>query len=75
MESLGRALMGLGLLLLVVGAWLAFGPSLPGVGWLGKLPGDIYVDRPGFKLYLPITTCIVISVVLSLVVALVQKLR
>jgi hypothetical protein len=34
---------------------------------LGRLPGDIVIDRGGYYFYLPITTCIVVSVLLSLV--------
>jgi hypothetical protein len=72
MEPLGRTLMLLGLVLLLAGAVLYFAPSIP---LLGRLPGDIRVERPGFSLYLPITTCIVISLVLSALLALFSRLR
>ncbi len=56
-----RLLIGLGVLILVAGiAW----PVLSRIG-LGRLPGDIVIERGGTTFYFPIVTCIVISVVLS----------
>lgn len=57
-----RLLIVVGLLLLVAGLlwpWLA---RLP----LGRLPGDLVIDRPGLRIFLPFTTMLVVSVVLSL---------
>jgi len=57
-----RLLIGLGLLTLIVGiAW----PVLTRIG-LGRLPGDILIQRGGTSFYFPIVTCILISIVLSL---------
>jgi hypothetical protein len=72
MEPIGRILFVAGLVLLVVGALLAFAPGTP---WLGKLPGDIRIDRPGFKLFVPITTSLLLSVVLSVVMYLISRFR
>ena len=72
MEPLGRTLMLLGLVLLVAGAVVYFAPSIP---LLGRLPGDLRIERPGFRLYFPIVTCIVISVVASVLLALFSRLR
>ena len=56
-----RLLIGLGLVILVVGiAW----PIISRIG-LGRLPGDIVIQRGGTNFYFPIVTCIVISIVLS----------
>ncbi len=54
----GLALAGLGVLF-----WLAGRTGLP----LGSLPGDIRVERPNFKFYFPLTTCLLLSVVLTLI--------
>ncbi len=64
-----RGLIILGLVLLLAGLlwpWLA---KLP----LGRLPGDIVVDRPGLKIYFPITTMILISLVVSFLLWLFRK--
>ena len=59
----------LGAALIVLGvAW----PWLARLG-LGRLPGDIHVEREGFTFYLPITTGIIVSVVLSLVLWLLRR--
>ena len=51
-----------GLLLTVLGlAWL-LGPSLP---WLGRLPGDIRVEKENFRFYFPIVSCILLSLLLT----------
>ena len=40
---------------------------------LGRLPGDIVIDRPGFKAYIPITTMVLVSIVISLIMWLLKK--
>jgi hypothetical protein len=56
------ALIVIGVLIALIGlAWL-LAPSIP---WLGKLPGDIVIERPNFKFYFPVTTCILLSLVLT----------
>ncbi len=62
-ETLGRALLGVGLLLAVVGLLLLVGARIP---WLGRLPGDLHVERDGFRFSVPITTCLLISALLTL---------
>jgi hypothetical protein len=66
MPGAGRVLMIVGGALLILGAVLSFGARVP---WLGRLPGDIVVERDNFKFYFPITTSILISIILSLLAA------
>jgi hypothetical protein len=61
-SQLARGLIGFGLLLVVVGLLLLLGQRLG----LGRLPGDILVRRPGFTLYAPLATSIVVSLLLTL---------
>lgn len=68
----GRLLVIFGLAMVGVGLWIQFGPSLP---LLGKLPGDLRFDVGGFRLVLPLASCLVISVVLTLVLQLLSRLR
>jgi hypothetical protein len=72
MEVLGRGLIILGVVFALVGYVLWLAPQLP---YLGKLPGDLRIEQPGFTLYLPITSCVVISVVLTLLAQLWSRLR
>jgi hypothetical protein len=68
---------GFGWVLVIVGVVIA-GVGLiwvlaPGLPALGRLPGDIVIERPNSRFYFPIVTCIVISVVLSLVMWLIRS--
>jgi hypothetical protein len=63
MAELGKTLMIVGSLMLLVGAFLSFEGKLP---WVGRLPGDIFIQRDNFTLYFPLATSLVISVLLSL---------
>ncbi|MFO7188256.1 MAG: DUF2905 domain-containing protein [Pseudomonadota bacterium] len=66
---MSRMLILIGLVLVAAGLlW----PLLSKIG-LGSLPGDIHVKREGFSFYFPITTCILISVVLSLILWFLRK--
>jgi hypothetical protein len=66
MFGVGRMLMIVGAALLLLGALFSFGARIP---WLGRLPGDIVIERDNFRFYFPITTSIVISIILSLLAA------
>ncbi len=72
MRDLGRLLVLAGTALVVVGALIWLAPSLP---WLGRLPGDIRIERPGFRLYLPLASCLLLSALLSAAAWLLSKLR
>jgi hypothetical protein len=71
-DVIGRSLVLLGIVLVVLGFVLSSAPSLP---WLGKLPGDLRFDWSGFRIYLPITTSLLLSVALTLLLQLLSKLR
>jgi len=58
-----RLLISLGLLIAAIGLLWPWLSKLP----LGRLPGDIVIDRPGLKIFAPFTTMIVLSLVLSLI--------
>jgi hypothetical protein len=67
---LGKVLIVMGLGLALMGALLSLLGKLPGsgngLGWFGKLPGDILIKRDHFTFYFPLATSLLISVVLSL---------
>jgi hypothetical protein len=64
MADLGRLLIAAGVILVVVGAGFLLAPKLP---WLGRLPGDISYQRGNFSFYFPLGTCILISLILTLI--------
>jgi ribose/xylose/arabinose/galactoside ABC-type transport system permease subunit len=68
--ELGKFLVVLGAVIVVLGLLLWSGV---GSGWLGRLPGDIRIERGNSTFYFPIVTCIIISIVLSLVFSLFRR--
>ena len=70
MPELGKPLVIFGVLMVLIGfvLWSGFG-----AGWLGRLPGDIRIERGNSTFYFPIVTCITISVVLSIIFALFRR--
>jgi hypothetical protein len=72
METIGRTLMLGGIVLFLVGGgiYLSAKLGLP----LGRLPGDIRIEREGFSFYLPLATSILLSVVLAIVLNLIVQL-
>jgi hypothetical protein len=72
MRQLGSPLIIVGIIVIFLGIFFSMGGSL---SWLGRLPGDIRITRPGFNFYFPITTSIFISIMFSLVLYLIRYFR
>ena len=70
---MGKMLILMGLLVLLVGLIMTFAPRLR-IPFLGRLPGDIRIEREGFNFYFPIVTCIVLSILLTIVLNVVSRL-
>ena len=68
----GWMLLILGLVIAGVGLVWILAPAIP---WLGRLPGDIRIERENFRFYFPLVTCLLLSLVLSLLVWLVRVFR
>ena len=64
MSDLGRWLIVVGLILVIVGGVFLLAPKIP---WLGRLPGDLSYKRGNFSFYFPLGTCILISIILTLI--------
>jgi len=70
MKELGKLLVMAGLMLAVVGVLLWTGW---GRGWLGRLPGDIHYTRGNFSFHFPIVTCLLLSLVLTMLLWLFRR--
>jgi uncharacterized protein HemY len=68
-RDLGLLIIGAGVLLLLIGAVVLYGGS----GWFGRLPGDVRIERGSTRVYLPITSMVLLSIVLSLLVTLLRR--
>ena len=63
-SEFGKFLIVVGIALVLVGLVVFFRVQIP---WVGRLPGDIWVKKESFSFYFPITTCILVSIVLTFV--------
>lgn len=70
MNEIGKFLVILGLGLAAVGAllWMGFGK-----GWLGRLPGDLHYSRGNFSFHFPIVTCLLLSLIATILFWLFRK--
>lgn len=66
-SSMGKILIVLGIFLIIFGVVFMLGGRIP---WIGKLPGDIYIQKKGVTFFFPITTSVLISVILSIILIL-----
>lgn len=64
MQDIGRFLIITGIIIVAVGVILVLSARLP---WLGKLPGDLIIQRKNFTFYFPIATSILLSIVISFI--------
>ena len=71
-QAVGRALLILGAICAGLGALLVFSPKVP---WLGRLPGDLLIQREHFTFYMPLVTCLLVSVVISFFLWWINHLR
>jgi hypothetical protein len=69
-SGIGKMLVIAGIGFIVVGGILWLGGKIPGIG---QLPGDIVIKRENFTFYFPVATCIILSLLLSLILALFRR--
>lgn len=74
LQPLGRVVVVVGAVLVVVGLLLSFGGGKY-LSWLGRLPGDIRIEGEHSRFYFPLMSSIVISILLSLIVYIISRLR
>jgi hypothetical protein len=70
MHPFGKSLIIIGILLVALGLLFSVGSKIP---WLGRLPGDIYIQRGNFTFYFPLATSIVVSLIITLVLYLFRR--
>ena len=74
MADLGKALIGLGALLVAIGGLFLLASALGGkVPFLGRLPGDIAIQRGNWSFHFPLTTSLLVSVLLTLILTLLSR--
>lgn len=69
-SELGKALIVAGILVVAIGLLLTFGGKL---NFIGKLPGDLRIERENFSFFFPLGTCLLISLLLSLIIWILRR--
>ena len=72
MQQAGKVLIIAGIIFIIAGVIVYFAGNK--FGWIGNLPGDIRIEKENVKIYIPVTTMILVSVLLSLIIYLIRKL-
>jgi len=70
MQAAGKAIIVAGILAVIIGFIMYKGWGSLVFGWIGHLPGDIRVDNGNVRIYFPIMTCVVISIIATIVIRL-----
>lgn len=66
MAEIGKLLVSVGMVLAAIGLLLWLGGRTELLGWIGRLPGDLVIRRGSTTIYIPLATCLLASLVLSL---------
>ena len=69
---MGKLLIGIGIIFVIIGVIFLWGDKIP---FLGRLPGDIYVRRGHSTFYFPLSTCLIISLILTLILTIFFRRR
>ncbi len=72
MTQLAKILIFTGIIFIIAGVIIYFAGNK--LNWIGNLPGDIRVEKENFKFYFPITTMIIMSIVVSFIIWLIRKI-
>jgi len=70
MQFLGKTLILFGILFVIIGVFLVFFERIP---YLGKLPGDIFIRRGNTVIFFPIVTCLLLSIIISIILNLLRR--
>jgi hypothetical protein len=70
MAPFGKIFIILGIVFVIIGLALMYGDRIP---YIGRLPGDIYIKKERFGLYFPITTSILVSIILTILFSIFKK--
>lgn len=68
--SIGKILIIVGAVIILIGIVVLYANRIP---YIGRLPGDIYIKRDNFAFYFPLTTCILISIIIYIILKILGK--
>ncbi|NBC82351.1 MAG: DUF2905 family protein [Bacteroidetes bacterium] len=71
MQQLAKILIAIGIITIIIGVIMYLGGNK--LNWLFRLPGDIRIEKENFRFYFPVTSMIIISIVLTLIIQLLKR--
>jgi len=74
-QALGKILIVSGTAAVIIGLIFIYGDKIPVLKYFGKLPGDINIKKENFSFYFPVTTCILLSIVATIIFRIISKLK
>ncbi len=74
-QQTGKILIIAGSAAVIIGIILIYGEKFPVIKYLGKLPGDINIKKENFSFYFPVTTCILISIIATIIFRIISKFK
>lgn len=74
-QQTGKILIIVGLAALTVGLILIYSEKFPLLKYPGRLPGDIFIKRENFSFYFPVATCIILSIIFTIIIRIISKLK
>lgn len=70
---MGKTFIFIGIIALIIGLLYEFTDF--NLNWFGRLPGDLRIEKPGFSLYIPIVSMLLVSVILTVIFWIIRKIR
>jgi len=74
-EHIGRILLITGIIIVILGLIFTYGEKFALLKYFGRLPGDIRIERGNFSFYFPVVTCIILSIIITLIIKIISKFR
>ena len=74
-QHTGKILIIAGIAAVIIGIILIYGEKFPVLKYFGKLPGDINIKRGNFSFYFPLMTCILISIIVTIILRIISKFK
>ena len=71
----GKILIITGAAAIITGIIFIYGDKFPILKYIGKLPGDIRIQKENFSFYFPITTCILLSIIVTIILRIIEKIK
>ena len=74
-QHIGKILLIIGTIIVILGLIFTYSEKIAWLKYFGKLPGDIRIEKDNFSFYFPIVTCIILSIIITIIFKIISKFR